>query len=61
MSEWYVSSQVIGGRKMYIATRMLDDNQPEHGGNVERAGEYSGDKESVELLVTKLNEGEVAE
>lgn len=41
---------------MYIATRLRDDNQPEHGGNVERAGEYSGDKEGVELLVKELNE-----
>lgn len=55
-SEWKVSSQYIGGKKMYIALRILDISQPQHGGNVETKGEYSTDRGSVQDLVDKLNE-----
>ena len=37
-SKWKVSSQYIGGEKMYIALRVLDTSQPQHGGNVETKG-----------------------
>ena len=30
-SKWKVSSQYIGGEKMYIALRILDPSQPQHG------------------------------
>lgn len=55
-SEWKVSSQYIGGEKMYIAMRVLDTSQPQHGGNVETRGNYSTDLDSVQYLVDKLNE-----
>ncbi len=54
-SEWKVSSQYIGGEKMYIALRVLDASQPQHGGNVETKGKYSTDRDSVQGLVDKLN------
>ncbi len=57
-SEWKVSSQYIGGKKMYIALRVLDISQPQHSGNVETKGEYSTNWNSVQNLVDKLN-GEV--
>lgn len=54
-SEWKVSSQYIGGEKMYIAMRILDTSQPQHGGNVETRGEYSTDQNAVQALVDMLN------
>lgn len=57
-SKWKVSSQYIGDKKMYIALRVLDASQLQHGGNVEIKGKYSTDRDSVQDLVDKLN-GEV--
>ena len=54
-SKWKVSSQYINGEKAYIALRILDISQPQHGGNVETKGEYSTDRDSVQALVDKLN------
>ena len=56
-SKWKVSSQRIGGEKMYIAMRVRNESRPVHGGNVETSGEYSADKESVQALVDRLNGG----
>lgn len=49
-SKWKVSSQYINGEKAYIALRILDISQPQHGGNVETKGEYSTDRDSVQAL-----------
>ena len=57
-SEWKVSSQYIGGERMYIAMRILDTSQPQHGGNVENRGEYSTDRDTVQALVDALNVSE---
>lgn len=57
-SKWKVSSQYIDGEKMYIALRVLDTSQPQHGGNVEIKGKYSTDRDAVQDLVNRLN-GEV--
>ncbi len=54
-SKWKVSSQYINGEKVYIALRIRDISQPQHGGNVETKGEYSTDRTSVQALVDKLN------
>lgn len=54
-SEWKVSSQYIGGEKMYVAMRILDTSQPQHGGNVETSGDYTADLDAVQVLVDKLN------
>ncbi len=52
-----MSSQYIDGIEKYIALRVLDISQPQHGGNVETKGNYSTDLNSVQDLVDKLNEG----
>lgn len=54
-SKWKVSSQYIGDEKMYIALRICDTSQPQHGGNVETKGTYTTDRDSVQALVDKLN------
>ncbi len=56
-SKWKVSSQYIGGEKMYIALRVLDTSLPQHGGNVETSGEYSSNHDAVQDLVDQLNGG----
>lgn len=58
ISEWKVSNQYIGGERMYIAMRILDISQPQHGGNVETRGEYSTDRDAVQALVDMLNVSE---
>lgn len=54
-SKWKVSSQYINGEKVYIALRIRDISQPQHGGNVETKGGYSIDRGSVQALVDRLN------
>ena len=53
--QWRIMSQDINGRRMYIAGRQLDLNEPLHGGNVEYYGGYSDSRGSVEDLVAELN------
>lgn len=55
VSEWKVSSQYIGGERMYTAMRVLDVSQPQHSGNVETSGKYVTDRDAVQALVDKLN------
>lgn len=55
---WRVLSQVIEGRRMYIAGRQIDPEQPLHGGNVEYDGVYTEYRDAVELQVAELNEEE---
>ena len=57
---WRVFSQVIDGRRLYIAGRQRDPSQPLHGGNVEYSGGYIEDRGAVEKLVAELNAREVA-
>lgn len=42
---------------MYTAMRTLDVLQPEHGGNVETRGGYTADRDRVQALVDRLNDG----
>lgn len=55
-SEWYVSCNVIGGERYYIAMRTRDTSKVKHSGNVETYGEYSTDREKIQKVVDKLNE-----
>lgn len=52
---WRVLSQVIDGRRMYIAGRQIDPAQPLHGGNVEYVGVYTEYRDAVEMQVEELN------
>jgi len=54
---WKAYSQVIGDSRLYIAGRQLDLSQPVHGGNIEYSGDYSEDRDAVNELCNKLNEG----
>jgi len=52
---WRVLSQVLGDRRVYIAGRQIDPEQPLHGGNVEYSGVYLEDRDEVVKLVEGLN------
>lgn len=52
-------SQDINGRKMYIAGRQMDMDEPLHGGNVKYYGSYSDIRGRAEALVAELNALEV--
>lgn len=63
-SEWRVSSNIINGRKMYIAYRLRDENGVDHSGNreyIEKSGlpyyrgGYTEERALVERLVADLN------
>lgn len=63
-SEWRVSSNIINGRKMYIAYRLRDVNGIDHIGNREYnensgapyyRGGYTEERALVERLVAELN------
>lgn len=58
--QWCVLSQVLEGRRMFIAGRQRDPTQPLHGGNVEYSGGYSTDRDAVEKQVADLNAEEEA-
>ncbi len=57
-SEWYVSCMKFNGTYEYIAQRTRDTSKPVHGGNVDRYGNYTTDRKTVERLVAELNERE---
>lgn len=57
-SQWEVFSRCIGGKDMYTARRiLLDTAQPQPVVEVETRGGYVADREKVQTLVDKLNEG----
>ena len=57
-SQWEVFSRYIGGKDMYTARRiLLDTSQPQPVGEVETRGGYTADRDKVQALVDKLNEG----
>ena len=57
-SEWRVSSNIIGGDKMYIAYRLRDVSEVDHSGNREYYGEYTADKDFAIALAAELNNRE---
>lgn len=54
---WQIMSQVINDRKMYIAGRQKDPDEPLHGGNVEYRGTFSDNRDEIAELVAALNVG----
>ena len=54
-SEWKISSNFIGGKKLYIAYRLRDVAEVDHSENREYAGNYTTNRNDVQVLVDKLN------
>jgi len=53
--KWETFSQVINGEKVYAAGRVIDTTKVVHSGNVELAGEYIPNQETIEILCEQLN------
>lgn len=59
-SKWKVSSNTIGGEKMYIVFRLRDVNEVDHSGNREYASEYMASALEAQAIADKFN-SEVAD
>lgn len=54
-SEWKVSSNSVGGVKMYIVYRIKNTSEVDHSGNREYYGNYTEDRSEATSVADKLN------
>lgn len=54
-SEWRVTSNFIGGEKMYAVYRLRNINEVDHSGNREYAGGWISNKEAASIVAAGLN------
>ncbi|MFC2368188.1 MAG: hypothetical protein ACFNLY_01605 [Selenomonas noxia] len=60
MSEWMISSQWLGGKKVYQVYRIKDMRKVDHSGNREYAGGLLYDEREAMKLSAKMNEEEAS-
>lgn len=53
--KWEIMTNIIGGKEMYRAYRLICPDEPMHSGNLEFAGDYCSDIEVIKNLVDLLN------
>ncbi len=53
---WKVTSNILGGQKMYAVYRLIDVDEVDHSGNREFATEYMDSKEKAKAVAAELNE-----
>ncbi|WP_315443982.1 hypothetical protein [uncultured Selenomonas sp.] len=58
--EWKISSQYLGGRKVYQVYRIKDMRIVDHSGNREYAGGLTNDEAEAMALAEKLNKEEAS-
>lgn len=54
-SRWKVTSNLIGGDKMYAVYRLRDINAVDHSGNREYAGGWTSNREGAQIVADQLN------
>ena len=54
-SAWKISSQYLGGRKVYQVYRIKDMKKVDHSGNREYAGKLTDDEVAALALAEQLN------
>lgn len=54
-SAWKISSQYLGGRKVYQVYRIKDMKKVDHSGNREYAGKLTDDEAAALALAEQLN------
>ena len=54
-TDWKVQSNPVGGIMMYIPSRIIDPDKPEHSGNIEHYGAYTKNREEAQRIVDELN------
>lgn len=59
-SEWRISSQYLGGRKVYQVYRIKDMRIVDHSGNREYAGSWYKDKADAQAVADEMNEMEAS-
>ena len=53
--KWKVTSNYIGGDKMYAVYRLRDVNEVDHSGNREYAGGWTYNRDSAQVVADQLN------
>jgi hypothetical protein len=56
MSEWRVTSNLIGDQMKYGVYRLIDTGETDHSGNREFASDYMSSKERALKIAHELNE-----
>ena len=54
-SEWKVTSNYVGGEKMYSVYRLRDRNEVDHSGNREYAGGWTDNREAAQVVADQMN------
>ena len=55
-SEWRVTSNIIGDRKMYAVYQIIDTSEEDHSGNRNFASGFLESREEAQALADILNE-----
>lgn len=56
--KWKVTSNYIGGEKMFAVYRLRDISEIDHSGNREYATDYTNDRENAEAIADMMNREE---
>jgi len=59
MGPWKIYSNIINGKTMYIAGRVIDTSKVFHSGNIEYFGQYTEKFQEAEELRDLLNQEEM--
>ena len=54
-SRWKVTSNIVGGEKMYGVYRMINTDEIVHSGNREMAGGFIKNREAAQIVADQLN------
>lgn len=54
-SKWKVTSNYLGGEKMYAVYRLRDVNEVDHSGNREYAGGWTNNRVAAQTVADQLN------
>ncbi len=53
--KWKVTSNSVGGEKMYAVCRIRDVSEVDHSGNREYAGGWTTNREAAQVVADQLN------
>ena len=56
-SEWRVTSNYIGDKKMYSVYKIKDANKTDHSGNREYIGGWTDNRGTAAIVAAELNKG----
>lgn len=57
-SEWRVTSNIFGEKKVYAVYRLKNVDEVDHGGNRERASEWLESRAEAEQIAREMNQQE---